>query len=172
MIITTYLLFSLYVKLNQIIQISSKFFNNLLMGSCVSKPLVESSKTVNHKDSKVSIWKSNNYLVNPKELEVLKLLFKDLALRNSSTSLLDKTNFLLFVSLPVFSIQGVIGERLFNMIETKTEGFIKLEEFLLVIENFTRVDKNAIIRKIFTICDLKNDLYLDEEELLITVSFI
>jgi hypothetical protein len=98
--------------------------------------------------------------VNTKEMELLQHLFKDLALRNSAFDYLEKSTFLNFCKLPVSSIQGFLGERLFDMLAEFEEFTIKLEKFTYILEVMCRANESDSISVIFQLIDLENSKLL------------
>ena len=73
------------------------------MGACNSKSVVKSAHRLqkSHESTTMRQLNRNPYKVNARELELLENIFKDLALRNFSLRMLEKSSFLSFILLPV-----------------------------------------------------------------------
>jgi len=113
---------------------------------------------------KLYMGKCERYLVTSQELRFLSKLYRDLASRSGGTSV-DKTTFLQFFPLPVSSIQGLWGERLFEKFDVKLLGSIDFEEFIQGMALCCRGSEEERLRFLFTLYDLKGDGLLDKAEL-------
>lgn len=141
------------------------------MGSCKSITLIHcKSSTQPLNNSKYP--NRTIYLVPPKDVLFLKLLFKELCIRNNSKKLLEKSIFLLFIPLPVIITQGVLGERLFDILDDDYDGYIDEDQFFYAMETYSKSDAEEICYELFKLCDLKNDDFIDKEEFTITVKNI
>ena len=116
--------------------------------------------------------KEGNFHSEEIELETLNLIFLDLSLRNFSPSFLEKSSFLSFIKVPVRFIQGILGERLFNMTDIDKDGCILFPEFLHLCKGICSSDQNSFLTKFFKICDFSDDGVIDELELSAVVFFI
>ena len=141
------------------------------MGSCKSLSLLKSNAVAQSPTSS-KYPKRKISSVSTQELNFLQYLFKELCIRNNSRKLLEKSIFLHLIKLPVTPTQGFFGERMFNYLDTDNDGYIDEDQFLKVMEKYTKSENEAICEDIFCICDLNKDSFLDEEELLITVFII
>lgn len=138
------------------------------MGSCKSIALIH-SKSTTQAPINLKYPSSKINLVSIKDVEFLKMLFKELCIRNNSKKLLEKSIFLSFIPLPVIFTQGVLGERLFDMLDNDSDGYIDEDQFFWAMEKYSKNDNDGICEEVFKLCDLKNDQCIDKEEFSITV---
>jgi serine/threonine protein kinase/Ca2+-binding EF-hand superfamily protein len=115
--------------------------------------------------------KCTHYLVSSHELRFLSKLFRDLASR-SGTDSIDRHTFLQFFPLPVWCIQGLWGERLFEKFDRSERGHINFEDFIQGLSCCSRGSQEEKLRFLFELYDLRNDGYLDKEELVSMVRVI
>ena len=101
----------------------------------------------------------------------LSLLFQELCIRNNSKKSLEKTIFLQFAPIPVTNNQGLLGERVFDYYDTDRDGYINLDQFLSIIEKFSKSIDFDLSSDIFELVDLKSDGKIDKEEFKQAVSF-
>ena len=97
-------------------------------------------------------------------MRFLAKLFTDLASR-STGECVDKETFLRFFPLPVVSIQGIWGERLFDKFDKTHVGKIDFTEFMHGIGLCTRGTAEDKYRFLFSLYDLRGDGVIDKSEL-------
>lgn len=93
------------------------------------------------------------------ELHILKQTWQDLADRCEGRGI-DKDTFLQY-----FPLNGLLGERLFVSFDTKSNGFIDFDEFVMALATLARGSMDARIHFIFNMCDVSNDSSVSKEEL-------
>ena len=73
------------------------------MGACNSKSVVKSVHRIQktHESTVPRKLNCKPYKVTDREIDLLINIFKDLSLRNSSPTMLEKSSFLSFIRLPV-----------------------------------------------------------------------
>ena len=91
-------------------------------------------------------------------------LFNDLANRSEGATI-DRITFLQFFNLPVILTQGLLGERLFELFDTKNTGLIDFEEFVEGLEKSCRTEADGKCKLLFYLYDLKSDGFIDKSEL-------
>jgi Ca2+-binding EF-hand superfamily protein len=102
---------------------------------------------------------------------MLQLLFTDLA-KKSNKETINKDTFTKIFYLPVRNNKGLLGERLFNYFDIKKAHLLDIESFILGIANYCKAATEDKYKVIFEICDSKDDLVLDSNELQIIVYYI
>jgi len=96
-----------------------------------------------------------------KELEVLRTAFRDLAARSNSTHAINKATFLKLMS----NAPGILGDRLFEVFDTKQDGEIDFDEFVFGIAHYARGNNEDKIAFAFKIFDLSGQNQLTRAEL-------
>ncbi|OMJ82801.1 hypothetical protein SteCoe_16398 [Stentor coeruleus] len=97
--------------------------------------------------TEVKYTKCMTHSVTEGEIENLTFIFNDLAIRNHSSTKIDKCTFLSF-----FRIPGLFGERLFAAFDAKNQKFLEIEDFLRGVENFVCSSNENIISNFFQLC--------------------
>jgi serine/threonine protein kinase/Ca2+-binding EF-hand superfamily protein len=123
------------------------------------------SSKLREKSLESYIQACNIHIVSPEELELLISLYEDLAQRSDGETI-DKLTFLQFCHLPVISTQGLLGERLFEKFDRTKRQAINLEEFLIGISICCKGTDEMRYQFLFSIYDLREDGYIDKEELI------
>ena len=108
--------------------------------------------------------KCKQHVVSAHELRFLSKLFNDLANRSGGDSV-DRLTFLQFFPLPVPLTQGLWGERLFEKFDQRDKQRINFEDFIQGLSCCARGSQEEKLRFLFELYDLRNDGYLDKEEL-------
>jgi Ca2+-binding EF-hand superfamily protein len=129
------------------------------MGSCqILRPIKSSTKSnlSNRGEST-----RNSQSVTSSETFFLTQIFQELCTRNHSSKSLEKNIFLIF-----FSFRGLLGERIFDFYDKDKDGYINQDEFLSIVEKFTKSPVEEVSKDLFLITDLKSDSLIDSEEFL------
>ena len=143
------------------------------MGSGGSKKQNVKVKNLdNVRESCDTILNCKQYAVQSDEQEMLHMLFKDLCMRGSTSNLLEKRNFLFFIKLPVSSIQGALGEHLYDISVTESEECMSFSRFCSFLKRFCTDNTDLFLSNMFTACDFRNDKQIDRDELKVFVSII
>lgn len=140
------------------------------MGSCRSVGIVK-PKTPTQILSYDKTPLCNSQSVTEIEVNFLSLLFRELCIRNNSKRQLEKSIFLLLVPIPVISIQGMFGERLFDYYDKDKDGYIDEDTFLHIMEKYTKSEQGELFQELFNLCDLNSDNVIDKQEFTQTVIF-
>lgn len=143
---------------------------NYNMGSCKSLGVVK-PKTPTQVLSNLKTPLCITYSVTIEEVTFLSHLYRELCIRNNSKSMLEKSTFLLLISIPVITNQGMLGERIFDFYDKNKDGYIDEDTFLHIIEKFSKCEAAEIYQELFVLCDLKSDNIVDKQELSQTVKF-
>ena len=69
-----------------------------------------------------------------------------------------------YAPIPVNNNQGLLGERVFDCNDKDRDGYINLDEFLSIIEKFSKSLDFDLSSDIFELIDLKSDGFIDKEE--------
>ena len=85
---------------------------------------------------------------NEKEIGILDQIFHEMAVRSPNDTI-AKDTFLKFFDLP-----GVLGDRLFEVFDTKKTGVIDFEEFIDGFQRFSRGDPSTKMDMLFQLFDL------------------
>jgi serine/threonine protein kinase/Ca2+-binding EF-hand superfamily protein len=93
------------------------------------------------------------------ELHILKQTWQDLADRCEGRGI-DKDTFLQY-----FPLNGLLGERLFLSFDTKHNGHIDFDEFVMALATLARGSIDARIHFIFNMCDVSSDQTVSKAEL-------
>ena len=120
---------------------------------------------------KLHLEKCRDHSVSQQELRFLGKLFRDLASRSTGTTV-DRKTFLQFFPLPVRTIQGIWGERLFDKFDHQNRGAINYEEFLTGLSVCTKASEEDKYHFLFSLYDLKGDGAIDKAELKTMVNSI
>eukprot|EP00485_Elphidium_margaritaceum_P004278 CAMPEP_0202696214 /NCGR_PEP_ID=MMETSP1385-20130828/9518_1 /ASSEMBLY_ACC=CAM_ASM_000861 /TAXON_ID=933848 /ORGANISM="Elphidium margaritaceum" /LENGTH=913 /DNA_ID=CAMNT_0049352331 /DNA_START=76 /DNA_END=2817 /DNA_ORIENTATION=- len=96
---------------------------------------------------------------NEKELTLLDRMFQDLAKRSPDKTM-SKETFLEYFSLP-----GILGERLFDVFDTKKNGVIDFEEFVNGLARYNRGSLEEKIAMLFEMYDMDGHQAVSPEEL-------
>jgi len=96
---------------------------------------------------------------NDKELTLLDRMFQDLAKRSPDKTM-SKETFLQYFALP-----GILGERLFDVFDTKKNGVIDFEEFVNGLGRYNRGSLEEKIEMLFEMYDMDGHKQVNPEEL-------
>ena len=95
-------------------------------------------------------YKEAAQLLAPDEVLILRKLFTDLASR-SEDDVIDKQTFLKLIPLP-----GILGERLFSVVDQSQSGTIDLEEFLCCVAILAKGKHEIRMKLLYEIYNLEN----------------
>ena len=93
------------------------------------------------------------------EIGILDQIFHEMAVRSPNDTI-AKDTFLKFFDLP-----GVLGDRLFEVFDTKKTGVIDFEEFIDGFQRFSRGDPSTKMDMLFQLFDLDGKGGITKEEL-------
>lgn len=118
----------------------------------------QSSKASKSK-KKAKFTKSSSSKYAEQEIGILDQIFHEMAVRSPNDTI-AKDTFLKFFDLP-----GVLGDRLFEVFDTKKTGVIDFEEFIDGFQRFSRGDPSTKMDMLFQLFDLDGKGGITKQEL-------
>ncbi|ETO22970.1 asparagine rich protein [Reticulomyxa filosa] len=96
---------------------------------------------------------------NEKELTLLDRMFQDLVKRSPDKNMSKE------VFLDYFNLPGILGERLFDVFDTKKDGVINFDEFVTGLARYNRGTVEDKIDMLFEMYGLDGQEFITKEEL-------